>query len=103
MTRITQQKIFWQVQNGTTYHTGSVDFFYRQKLDVQGGFRNGDAPYGPDGDALVAGLKLEEEDGLVVTQRHDEAEQVARDDRDDAIRVRLDRVDQPEPGQEEDH
>ena len=78
-------------------------FFYRQKLDVQGGFRNGDASDGPDGDALVAGLKLEEEDGLVVTERHDEAEQVARDDRDDAIRVRLDRVDQPEPGQEEDH
>ena len=74
---------------------------YRQELNVERDFRNRDAPDGLDGDAFVAGLELEEEDGLVVTERHDEAEEVARDDRDDTIRVRLHGVDQPEPGQQE--
>ena len=66
----------------------------RQELEVERDFRNDDTLDRLDRDALLARLELEEEDSFVVAQRDDQAEQVARDDREDAVRVRLDGMDQ---------
>jgi len=46
---------------------------YRQKLDVESDFRNSDTSNGLHVNTLVAGFKLEEENSLVFTERHDQA------------------------------